>query len=83
MTGGQFGMPADRSPDMLVRELCHDLIESAAAIGIFVRLADTEATGAGLAAGCQLRSRLEGIAAAAGQIVEICQRVLEQGGEPR
>lgn len=82
MTGGNFSMPADGSADMLVRELCHDLVESAAAIRIFVRLADTEATEAGLVAGCQLRSRLRGIATAAGQIVGICQGVLEQRGEP-
>ncbi len=83
MTAGHSGTPADGSADMPVRELCHDLIESAAAITIFVRLADADATEADVVAGCQERSRLRGIAAAAGQIVEICQGVLAQGGEQR
>ena len=81
MTAGHSSMSAHGSADMLVRELCHDLIESAAAIRMFVRLADTEATEADLVAGRQSRSRLRGIATAAGQIVEICQAVLEQQGE--
>ena len=81
MTARHIGVSADGSADTLARELCHDLIESAAAIAIFVRLADTEATKAGLVTGCQTRSRLRGIATAAEQIVGICQGVLEQGGQ--
>ena len=79
MTVGFPGNAADGTGGSLARELCHDLIESAAAIKVLARVADSEA-GADPAAGSLLRSHLDGISAAAGQIAEVCERVLRQGG---
>ena len=58
-----------------LREVCHDLIEPAAAIRWLVRAAATES-------GQDLRNRLDAIAVAASQIAAICENVLDwpQGG---
>ena len=53
-----------------LRELCHDLIEPAAAIRWLVRAAET-------GSGEELHHRLEAIAAAAGQIAAICDGILD------
>lgn len=76
------GNAADVTAGRLTRELCHDLIDSAAAIKVLAHVAGVEA-GADPAAGSWLRGHLNGISAAAGQIAEICERVLGQGGASR
>lgn len=80
MAGGDFTTAADDSADALVHELCHDLIGSAAAVRVLALLAEAETDGADPAAAGRVRSRLRGIAGAAGQIVQICEGVLEQRG---
>lgn len=60
-----------------VRELCHDLLESAATIGLLAQAADMEA-GPAVAPDSQLPSQLRLITAAAGQIAGICTQVLDQ-----
>jgi hypothetical protein len=80
MAGGDFTTTADDSADALVYELCHDLIGSAAAVRVLALLAEAETDGADPAAAGRVRSRLRGIAGAAGQIVQICEGVLEQRG---
>jgi signal transduction histidine kinase len=63
-----YGDGADPS----LRELCHDLMEPAAAIRLLARMAqDTER-------GQDLRNRLAAIDTAAGQIAAICEHVLHQ-----
>jgi hypothetical protein len=79
MTEGYPGNAAGGEAGRLARELCHDLIDSAAAIKVLAHVADAEA-GADPAAGSLLRNHLNGISAAAGQIAEVCERVLKQGG---
>ena len=64
-----------------VRELCHDLLESAAAIGLLAQAAAAEADPA-VAAGSQLSGQLRLIAAAAGQVVATCTNVLDQCTPP-
>ena len=66
----------DAIPLSGVRELCHDLLESAAAIGLLVRVAAAEADPA-VAAGSQLSGQLELIATAASQVLTICTDVLD------
>ena len=62
-----------------VRELCHDLLESAATIGLLAQAADVEA-GPAVAPDSQLPGQLRLITAAAGQIAAICTQVLDQCG---
>jgi len=64
-----------------VRELCHDLLESAATIGLLAQAAGTEA-GPAVALESQLPSQLRLITAAAGQIAAICAQVLDQCNPP-
>jgi hypothetical protein len=60
-----------------VRELCHDLLESAATIGLLAQAADAEASPA-VSPESQLQSQLRLITAAANQITTICAQVLDQ-----
>ena len=60
-----------------VRELCHDLLESAATIGLLAHAADVEAGPAG-APESQLQGQLRLSIAAASQITTICAQVLDQ-----
>jgi hypothetical protein len=60
-----------------VRELCHDLLESAATIGLLAQAADVEA-GPAVAPESQLQGQLRLITAAANQIATICAQVLDQ-----
>ena len=58
---------------LLLRELCHDLIEPTATIRWLVRAAEA-------GSGEELHDRLEAIAAAAGQIAAICDGILDPPG---
>lgn len=60
-----------------VRELCHDLLESAATIGLLAQAADMEA-GLAVTPESQLQGQLRRITAAASQITTICAQVLDQ-----
>jgi hypothetical protein len=62
-----------------VRELCHDLLESAATIGLLAQAANLEA-GPAVAPESRLPGQLQLITAAANQITTICAQVLEQLG---
>lgn len=62
-----------------VRELCHDLLESAATIGLLAQAADMEA-GPAVTPESQLQGQLRLITAAADQITTICVQVLDQLG---
>ena len=64
-----------------VRELCHDLLESAATIGLLAHAAGAEA-GPAVAPESQLPGQLRLITAAAGQIAAICAQVLDQCDPP-
>lgn len=67
------GDASSDAPSLLLRELCHDLIEPAATIKWLVRAAEAES-------GKELHGRLEAIAAAAGQIAAICDGILDPPG---
>jgi hypothetical protein len=60
-----------------VRELCHDLLESAATIGLLAQAAGLEA-GPAVAPDSQLPGQLRCITAAASQITAICAHVLDE-----
>jgi hypothetical protein len=77
--GNSIGSHAvdDVLPFSPVRELCHDLLESAATIGLLAHAAGAEA-GPAVAPGAQLPSQLRLITVAASQIVAICAQVLDQ-----
>jgi hypothetical protein len=62
---------------MPVRELCHDLLESAATIGLLAQVANMEA-GPAVTPESQLQGQLRLISAAANQITTICAQVLDQ-----
>jgi hypothetical protein len=64
-----------------VRELCHDLLDSAATISVLVQAAGTEA-GAAVAPESQLPDQLRRITAAASKITAICAQVLDQCAPP-
>ena len=64
---------------MPVRELCHDLLESTATIGLLAQAAEVEA-GPVIAPESQLQDQLRLITAAADQITTICVQVLDQLG---
>ena len=64
-----------------VRELCHDLLESAATIGLLAQAADMEA-GPAVTPESQLQGQLRRINAAASQITTICAQVLDQLDRP-
>ena len=68
---------ADDALSIPVRELCHDLLESAATIGLLAQAADVEA-GPAVAPESQLQGQLRLITAAANQITTICAQVLDQ-----
>jgi len=72
--GNSIGSHAvdDVLPFSPVRELCHDLLESAATIGLLAHAAGAEA-GPAVAPGAQLPSQLRLITVAA-----ICAQVLDQ-----
>jgi hypothetical protein len=57
--------------------LCHDLLESAATIGLLAHAADAEASPA-VSPESQLQGQLRLIIAAASQITTICAQVLDQ-----
>jgi hypothetical protein len=67
----------DNGLPMPVRELCHDLLESTATIGLLAQVADEEA-GPVVAPESQLRGQLRLITAAANQITAICAQVLDR-----
>jgi hypothetical protein len=69
--------PDDDAISMPVRELCHDLLESAATIGLLAQAAGVEA-GPAVAPESQLQGQLRLITAAANQITTICAQVLDQ-----
>lgn len=71
------GHKADDALPISVRELCHDLLESAATIGVLAQAASAEA-GPAVAVDSQLPSQLRLITAAAGQITAICAHVLDE-----
>lgn len=71
----------DALPLSPVRELCHDLLESAATIGLLAQVAGTEADPA-VYPGSQLPSQLRLITAAARQVAAICAQVLDQCNPP-
>jgi hypothetical protein len=60
-----------------VRELCHDLLESAATIGLLAQVAGAEAAPA-VAPGSQLPGQLRLITTAASQVTAICAQVLDE-----
>ena len=60
-----------------VRELCHDLLESAATIGLLAQAAGMEA-GPVVAHESQLQGQLRIITVAANQIATICAQVLDE-----
>ena len=66
---------ADDPLSIPVRELCHDLLESAATIGLLAHAADVEA---GPTVASELQGQLQLIIAAASQITTICAQVLDQ-----
>ena len=68
---------ADDALPIAARELCHDLLESAATIGLLAQAADLEA-GPAVAPESQLQGRLRIITAAAEQIATICAQALDQ-----
>ena len=68
---------ADDALPIAVRELCHDLLESAATIGLLAQAANLEA-GPAVAPESQLQGQLRLITAAANQIATICAQVLDQ-----
>jgi hypothetical protein len=68
---------ADATLPIPVRELCHDLLESAATIGLLAHAADVEA-GPAVAPESQLQGQLRLITAAASQITTMCAQVLDQ-----
>jgi hypothetical protein len=68
---------ADDALPRAARELCHDLLESAATIGLLARAADMEA-GPAVAPESQLQGQLRIITAAANQIATICAQVLDE-----
>lgn len=68
---------ADDTLSIPVRELCHDLLESAATIGLLAQVADAEA-GPAVAPDSQLPGQLGHISAAASRITEICAQVLDE-----
>lgn len=71
----------DALPLSPVRELCHDLLESAATIGLLAQVAGKEADRAAYP-GSQLPSQLQLITAAASQVAAICAQVLDQCNPP-
>jgi hypothetical protein len=64
-----------------VRELCHDLLESAATIRLLAHAAGAEADPA-VYPGSQLPSQLRLITTAASQVAAICAQVLDQCNPP-
>jgi hypothetical protein len=60
-----------------VRELCHDLLDSAATIGLLAQVADAEAAPA-VAPDSQLPGQLRRITTAASQVTAICAQVLDE-----
>lgn len=72
---------ADDALPIRIRELCHDLLESAATIGLLAQAAGVE-IGPAIAPDSQLPSQLRLITAAAGQIAAICAQVLDPCNPP-
>jgi hypothetical protein len=68
---------ADDALPIAARELCHDLLESAATIGLLAQAAGLEA-GPAVAPESQLQGQLRIITAAADQITTICAQALDQ-----
>jgi hypothetical protein len=68
---------ADDAFPIPVRELCHDLLESAATIGLLAQVAGAEAATA-VAPGSQLPGQLRLITTAASQVTAICAQVLDE-----
>lgn len=68
---------ADDALPIAARELCHDLLESAATIGLLAQVAGLEA-GPAVAPESQLQGQLRIITAAADQITTICAQALDQ-----
>jgi hypothetical protein len=68
---------ADAALPIAARELCHDLLESAATIGLLAQAAGLEA-GPAVAPDSRLPDQLLHITAAASQITTICGQVLDQ-----
>jgi hypothetical protein len=68
---------ADDALPIAARELCHDLLESAATIGLLAQAASLEA-GPAVAPESQLQGQLRIITAAADQITTICAQALDQ-----
>lgn len=60
-----------------VRELCHDLLESAATIGLLAQVAGAAAAPA-VAPDSQLPGQLRRITTAASQVTAICAQVLDE-----
>lgn len=71
----------DDALPLSVRELCHDLLESAATIRLLAQAAGAEA-GPAVSPGSQLFCQLQLISATAGQIAEICADVLDECTSP-
>jgi hypothetical protein len=68
---------ADDALPIPVRELCHDLLESAATIGLLAQVAGAEAAPA-VAPDSQLPGQLRRITTAASQVTAICAQVLDE-----
>jgi hypothetical protein len=68
---------ADDAFPIPVRELCHDLLESAATIGLLAQVAGVEAAPA-VAPDSQLPGQLRRITTAASQVTAICAQVLDE-----
>ena len=68
---------ADDALSIPVRELCHDLLESAATIGLLAQAAGVE-SGPAVAPESQLQGQLRLIIVSASQITTICAQVLDQ-----
>jgi hypothetical protein len=68
---------ADDAFPIPVRELCHDLLESAATIGLLAQVAGAEAALA-VAPDSQLPGQLRRITTAASQVTAICAHVLDE-----
>lgn len=68
---------ADDAFPIPVRELCHDLLESAATIGLLAQAAGAEATPT-VAPDSQLPRQLRRITTAASQVAAICAQVLDE-----
>ena len=68
---------ADGAFPIPVRELCHDLLESAATIGLLAQVAGAEAAPA-VAPDSQLPGQLRRITTAASQVTALCAQVLDE-----